>query len=456
MIHTRKISTILTGLAFLLQTVSFPVLSGCRGKVEAEVDRRCQELADSLNDSQKVASGVPFRQINISEALPLCERAAARQPQRLRYQFLYGRVLQEANRFAEAATQYSMARKAGYSMASNNLGTLYENGQGVPQNFEQAARLYREAAEAPGNAAAYFNLGLLYRMGRGVPQDWREAANWYQKAGDAGYADGYANLAALYALSDPPNYADAAKWAKKAAQGGSAVGSATLGSLYQSGSGIAKDPVLAKHWYEEAAKKGFPDAMYSLGLMYETGEGLPPDPETAAQWMYKAAKQGHNLAQLEIADMFYNGLGTKKDDRAAFDWYLRAAKAGSNRAQHNVAVMYHQGEVVTKDESEAVAWYRKAADQGDVNAMNQLGLYLSQGTGVARNEAEAMQCGSGKPLIRGTPQHRRPWAMDIWLASARAPAKTTTRRHIGPPRLPNRATLLHRSTWASSMKRAGG
>ena len=385
---TRKVSSILTGLALLLQT-SLPQLA-CSTKPPAVADRRCDELADSPYDSQKVGSGVPFAQINISEALPVCEQAATRQPPRPRYQFIYGRVLEAANRYADAAQAYSLAEQAGYALAAVNLGRLYTMGRGVSQDFQHAARLYRQGADA-GVSVAFYNLGQLYETGQGVSQDWGEAAKWYQKAGDAGYADGYAALSVLHAQSNPPHNAEAAKWAQKAAQGGSAFGSLLLGWHYLSGAGIEKDPVLAKRWYEEAAKQGLTDAMYRLGLMYRTGEGIPPDPGTAAQWMYKAAEQGHHLAEAELGNMFYNGRGTKQDYGAAFAWYLRAAQGGIVRAQNSVAALYELGQGVTKNDFDAVAWYRKAADQGDVYAMDQMGMHLRLGKGVAWNEAEAMQ-----------------------------------------------------------------
>lgn len=352
--------------------------------------QKCDQLADNAYDPQKVGPGVPFDQINIREALPACQQAATRQPPQARYQFLYGRVLEAANRLADAVKEYSLAEQAGYPMAASNLAGLYDEGRGVPQDLRKAASLFRKAADK-GVSGAYMGLGYHYEMGRGVPQDWAEAAKLYQKAADTGNADGYAAIANHYGNSNPPNYAEAVKWSQKAAQGGSGWGSMQLGWHYLYGAGINKDPLLAKRYYEVAAKQGFPNAMYRLGLIYRTGEGVPPDPETAAQWLYQAAKRAHPLAQAELANMFYNGQGTKKDDQAAFGWYLQAAQAGIVRAQNSVAALYELGQGVTKNDTEAVAWYRKAAGQNDAYAMYQLGLHLRRGNGVAWSEAEAMQ-----------------------------------------------------------------
>jgi hypothetical protein len=73
------------------------------------------------------------------------------------------------------------AADQGYAIAQNNLGDLYENGHGVPQDYEQAAAWYRKAADK-GNAVAQFGLGSLYYGGHGVQQDYSEAYFWLNLA----------------------------------------------------------------------------------------------------------------------------------------------------------------------------------------------------------------------------------------------------------------------------------
>jgi uncharacterized protein len=47
---------------------------------------------------------------------------------------------------------------------------MFENGQGVAQDYAEAVRLYRLAA-AQGHADAQFNLGDMFENGQGVAQD---------------------------------------------------------------------------------------------------------------------------------------------------------------------------------------------------------------------------------------------------------------------------------------------
>jgi TPR repeat protein len=59
----------------------------------------------------------------------------------------------------------------GDASAQYNLGVMYANGYGVPQDYAEAVRWYRLAA-GQGNAKAQYNLGLMYYNGEGVPQDY--------------------------------------------------------------------------------------------------------------------------------------------------------------------------------------------------------------------------------------------------------------------------------------------
>ena len=48
---------------------------------------------------------------------------------------------------------------------------MYTKGEGVPENDTEAVKWYRMAAEQ-GIASAQYNLGVMYANGQGVPQDY--------------------------------------------------------------------------------------------------------------------------------------------------------------------------------------------------------------------------------------------------------------------------------------------
>ena len=73
----------------------------------------------------------------------------------------------------------------------------YDTGEGVPQDYAEAVKWYRLAAEQ-GYAAAQFNLGVGYANGEGVPQDYAEAVKWYRLAAEQGYAAAQYNLGVMH------------------------------------------------------------------------------------------------------------------------------------------------------------------------------------------------------------------------------------------------------------------
>ena len=81
--------------------------------------------------------------------------------------------------------------------AQTNLGLMYDNGQGVGQDFKEAAKWYQKAADQ-GDADAQYNLGLMYDNGEGVKQNKKEAVNWYRKAAVQGLAGAQWWLGTMY------------------------------------------------------------------------------------------------------------------------------------------------------------------------------------------------------------------------------------------------------------------
>ena len=71
--------------------------------------------------------------------------------------------------------------ESGDATAQYNLGVMYQDGQGVPQDDAEAVKWTRLAADQ-GLAVAQENLGFIYRDGQGVAQDDVEAYAWFSVA----------------------------------------------------------------------------------------------------------------------------------------------------------------------------------------------------------------------------------------------------------------------------------
>ena len=58
---------------------------------------------------------------------------------------------------------------------------MYAKGQGVPQDYAEAANWYRRAAEQ-NDGISQSTLGIMYAKGYGVPQDFVRAHMWLSLA----------------------------------------------------------------------------------------------------------------------------------------------------------------------------------------------------------------------------------------------------------------------------------
>jgi clan AA aspartic protease (TIGR02281 family) len=71
----------------------------------------------------------------------------------------------------------------GNADAQLNLGWMYANGEGVPQDYAEAVKWYRKAAEQ-GDKGAQLRLEKLHADGKVVPQDYAEAEESWRKANE--------------------------------------------------------------------------------------------------------------------------------------------------------------------------------------------------------------------------------------------------------------------------------
>ena len=91
---------------------------------------------------------------------------------------------------------------------------MYAQGQGVVQDYVEAGKWYRLAAEQ-GNASAQYNLGVMYGKGQGVPMDTVRAHMWFNLAAVTGNADAVKNRDIAAKNMTPQQMAEAQKLARE-------------------------------------------------------------------------------------------------------------------------------------------------------------------------------------------------------------------------------------------------
>lgn len=201
-------------------------------------------------------------------------------------------------------------------------------------DHETAFREWTPLAEQ-GDADAQYNLGRMYSEGIGVPQDYKAAAKWCALAAEQGLVEAQLYLGLLYENGNgvSQNYKAAVKWYRLAAEQGDAGAQYNLGLMYYNRKGVTQDYKAGVKWHRRAANQGLASAQYMLGLVYAIGEEIPQDHKAAAKWFRLAAEQGYADAQYSLSLQYRMGWGVERDYKVAAKWHKLAAEQGHAEAQ---------------------------------------------------------------------------------------------------------------------------
>lgn len=199
-----------------------------------------------------------------------------------------------------ASVPHSMVpteRETEVTAPANRTSTTIEGGSIASRLDLPAATigpLSLRLAAANGDSSAEFEVGARFAAGEGVPQNFIEAAKWYQRSADQGFAQAQYRLGALYerGLGLKTDRGQAALWYERAARQGNVNAMHNLAVLSANQVGESPDYVTAAQWFEEAAKRGLPDSQFNLAILYENGLGVKRDLTQAFMWVSLAARQG--------------------------------------------------------------------------------------------------------------------------------------------------------------------
>ena len=271
-------------------------------------------------------------------------------------------------------------------MPQSSLAEAYLDGEGVEQDFEEAARWYRTAAEG-GDPDASFNLGMMYADCLADMDNDPDAEEWLKVAADAGhesarYLLGELGVAGYPSIDDDdearrPYRAPLGEDADASIQGGGVVIPMAREETDAAGPETevvspVVDPEQASTIANNALReawRGDPDAQRFVGHAYLDGRGLPRDASEALRWFRAAARQGDSAAQNNLGAMYHRGEGLPKPDPdKALKWYRASAEQGERVALHNLAGMHAHGEAgLEVDHAKAAELNRAAADMGWAN-----------------------------------------------------------------------------------------
>jgi len=175
-----------------------------------------------------------------------------------RADFDAGMAAYERSDFELAMREWLPLAKAGDAEAQYRIGRLFDRGEGVEVNYEEAFAWNRKAANQ-GHIVAMYNLGVFYREGEGTFQDYAQSAAWFRKAAERGHREAQSSL----------------------------------GMAYYDGSGLSQDTEKAFRWFHRAAAQGDKGAQGMAAYCYLFGEGVPRDPSTGFMWYLLSLEAAH-------------------------------------------------------------------------------------------------------------------------------------------------------------------
>jgi len=109
-----------------------------------------------------------------------------------------GEDLYRRGLYPEAIAWWTEQAAKGDRQAARRLGVEYMDGKGgVVQRDYEKARFYHLQAAKAGDARSMFDLGTIYENGLGVPASLIEAGKWFEWAAKYGHPQGQYNFATM-------------------------------------------------------------------------------------------------------------------------------------------------------------------------------------------------------------------------------------------------------------------
>ena len=174
------------------------------------------------------------------------------------------------------------------------------------------------------NPEAQFQLGKLYEHGDGVIRDYDEAEKWYARAAENGHMEAQRcmGMNCLEATLGRRDMTAAEKWFRMAAMQGDETSQLELAKICM----VRKDMQgyeEALYWLHEAAEKEESgEACFLLGQCYELALGVPQSYEQAAYWYQKGSDNFSNMdCFYHLGHLYHHGKGVPQDYDKALHCY---------------------------------------------------------------------------------------------------------------------------------------
>jgi len=274
--------------------------------------------------------------------------------------------------YAEAAKWYRRSADAGYPEAFTSMGTLsLVKAMGLAGNDESAVRFARDESKKPEFVSLMSSLVRFpEKMQIRNHQEINESVKWFRKGAEQGHDPNAQFMLALLTgggvgvQKDPVRAAELMRLAATKEP----VAQALMGIYYVTGRGVEQDSVEGARRLREAAEKEVPTAYSALGILYAEGLGVVKDYTEARKWLRKGAQYNDPDAKGYLSMLHLLGWGGPPDVRQAYQLAREAAEQGNQFGQFALGVMFSSGNGVPQDLEEGLKWLRASARQGNTAA----------------------------------------------------------------------------------------
>ncbi len=225
--------------------------------------------------------------------------------------FRYAKILNEGlgnipQNSLTAVHWYQYSANLGNTKSQNNLGVMYEKGEGVALNIDNAIFWYSKSAEG-GNILASRNLGLLFYFGVNIKKDYHKALKNLTVVAQDG--DPYFQ----YLISD-------------------IYLNQNLPDVFNKNEGF--------YWLKKSLDQNYPKAQCLWGAIQMDGHITEKNVTSGLIWLNHAADQDDLDALLILGDIFNLGEDVTKSTKKAIEYYEKAANLGSSRAHDRIDELY--------------------------------------------------------------------------------------------------------------------
>lgn len=302
-----------------------------------------------------------------------------------------------------AFRNYFNSAKSDFADAHYKMGQLLEtekfktNDIGKEQAdvcYQKALELYIKAEKEMENKSTELTIGTMYAQGQGVPQDEDKAVEWLTKSAEKNNAIAYQKLSAIFADENSKyfNMNKAVKYLEQSAIIGNHFANYQLGKIYSDSDSKFYDLNKAVSNLQVSAEQGNHFANYKLGKIYADKDSPFYNLNKAIPNLQVSAEQGNHFANYKLGKIYADKNSPFYDPNRAIPNLQVSANQGNHFANYQLGKLYISRDNPYFDVQKSISNFEVSAKENNPNAYYQLGKIYSSRTLGVYNKEKAVFC----------------------------------------------------------------